>query len=89
VVAALLDDNIQDLAFVVHGAPEIHPLAADVADHLVEVPAWGRGRTLPLQVLCDQRPELDRPTANGLVADLDATLASISSTSRKLRVKRK
>ena len=41
-VATLLDQHVQDLAFVVHGPPEIHPLAADFHHHLVEMPATGR-----------------------------------------------
>src|SRR5207248_8550464 len=33
-VAAALDQHFEDLAFVVDGTPEIHPLAGDPNDHL-------------------------------------------------------
>jgi len=43
-VAALLDRHVQDLAFVVHGPPGIHPLAGDLQHHLVEMPSTGGPR---------------------------------------------
>jgi len=41
-VAALLDQHVQNLSFVVYGAPKEHPLAADFDDHFVQMPASGR-----------------------------------------------
>lgn len=40
-IATLLDRHVEDLAFVVDGAPEKHPLAADLHDHLIEAPMTG------------------------------------------------
>jgi Bacterial extracellular solute-binding proteins, family 5 Middle len=34
-VAATLDQHVEDLAFVVDGTPEVHPLAGDSNNHLV------------------------------------------------------
>jgi hypothetical protein len=69
-----LDHKVQDLAFVVDGAPQIHPPSADPADHLVEVPTRGRGRPTTSQTLGDQGTELDGPTPDRLVAYLDPAL---------------
>src|SRR6516164_9623022 len=43
-VAAALHQHVEDLAFVVDGTPEIHPLAGDADHHFVQVPsvAWAR-----------------------------------------------
>ena len=43
-VAPALDQHVEDLAFVVDGSPEVHLLAADPDDHLVEMPLRARGR---------------------------------------------
>jgi len=67
---------------VIHGTPEIHPLAPDPNDHLVEMPhgAWPRAPLAKLPGKC--RSELEDPAAHGLVGDIDAALATRSSTSR-------
>ncbi len=38
-VALSLHQNVEHFAFIVDGAPEIHALATDGDDHLVQVPA--------------------------------------------------
>jgi hypothetical protein len=35
------DQHVEDLAFMVGGTPEIHPLAGDPHHHLVQVPGAG------------------------------------------------
>ena len=40
-IALLLDDEVEHFTLVVNGAPEIHPLAADGADHFIEMPTRG------------------------------------------------
>jgi hypothetical protein len=62
-----LHHEVQHLAFVIDRSPEVHPPAADGADHLVQVPTRSRAGASLLQSLRDQRPELDRPAADGLV----------------------
>jgi hypothetical protein len=47
VVAPALNQHVKDLALVVDGAPQIHPLAGDPHHHLVEMPAIARPRTAP------------------------------------------
>ena len=46
-VAPALNQHVEDLAFVVDGTPQIHPLAGDPHHHLVEVPAIARPWTAP------------------------------------------
>jgi hypothetical protein len=45
-VASTLDQHVENLTLVIDGTPQIHPLAGDPHDHLVEVPAIARLRTL-------------------------------------------
>ena len=46
-VAAALHQHVEDLAFVVDGTPEIHPLAGDADHHFVQVPSVAWARTAP------------------------------------------
>ena len=71
-IPSSLNDEVENFAFVIDGAPQIHPSATDPADHFVKMPAWRRRRPAPLQPSSDQRSELDRPAADGLVADIHA-----------------
>jgi hypothetical protein len=73
-VPSSLDHKVEDLAFVVDGPPKVHPLAANPADHLIQVPARRRSWPTPPQAPGDQRPEFDGPAADRLVADLDPAL---------------
>jgi hypothetical protein len=41
-VAAALNQHVENLALVIDGAPQVHPLARDANDHLVEVPPVAR-----------------------------------------------
>jgi len=58
-VSPALDDEVQDLSLT------------DRTDDLIQMPARGRGGAKPLQPPCDLRPELDRPAANGLIANVN------------------
>jgi hypothetical protein len=59
-VAAALHQHVQDLAFVVNGTPEIHPLAGDADHHFVQVPlvAWARTRSPRLGALGSRLADL-------------------------------
>ena len=46
-VASTLNQHVEDLALVVDGTPQIHPLTSDPHHHLVEVPAIARPWTVP------------------------------------------
>ncbi|MFC3712914.1 hypothetical protein ACFOMD_10050 [Sphingoaurantiacus capsulatus] len=64
-----VEQDVEHLTLVVDALPEIHPLTADIADHLVE------GRRPPaLQLSGDLRPELGAPAADRLVGDVDTAL---------------
>lgn len=54
-VPSALDDEVQDFAFVVDGAPPIHALSADRTDHLVRMPSGRWSRPTTLQSLGNQR----------------------------------
>ena len=56
-VAPALNQHVEDLAFMVDGSPQIHPLAGDPDHHLVVVPAIARPRTAPAQPSRDLRSE--------------------------------
>jgi hypothetical protein len=46
-VAPPLNQYVEDLALVIDGTPQIHPLTGDPHYHLVEVPAIAQPRTQP------------------------------------------
>src|ERR1700732_3807061 len=73
-VSTALDQDLEDLALVVDGTPQIHVLARDPDDHFVEMPAITRSRTAPPQSSSDRRSEFEHPTANALVGDVEPTL---------------
>lgn len=73
-VPPLLDQNVEHLALVIDGPPQIHPSAADLHDDLIEMPAAGRRTAASAQVCRDQRAELDDPATDRLAADLDPAL---------------
>src|SRR6267142_3899234 len=57
-VSTTLDQDLEDLALVVDGTPEIHVPARDPDDHFVKMPAIARSRTAPPQAPSDRRPNL-------------------------------
>src|SRR4029077_10250952 len=73
-VSTTLDQDLEDLAFVIDGTPQIHVLARDPDDHFVEMPAIARSLTAPSQTRSDSRSEFEHPTANALVGEVEATL---------------
>src|SRR5437867_4489520 len=52
-VSMTLDQDLEDLTFVVDRMPQIHALAHDPDDHFVEMPAVARSRTAPPQTPSD------------------------------------
>ena len=73
-VSTTLDQDLEDLALMVDGTPQIHELAGDPDDHFVEMPAIARSRTAPSQAPSDRRSEFEPPTANAFVGEIEATL---------------
>lgn len=73
-VASSLDDQVQNLAFIIDGSPDVHAPTSDVRGHLVQMPSRRRLGSAALEVARDLGAELDRPAADRLVADLDPAL---------------
>src|SRR6202047_2118613 len=73
-VSTTLDQDLEDLAFVVDGTPQIHVLARDPDDYFVEMPTIARSRTASPQTPSDRRSEFEHPTANALVGEIEPTL---------------
>src|SRR5258707_1969197 len=73
-VSAALDQDLEDLAFMVDGTPQVHMLAGDPHDHFVEMPSVARSWAAPPQIASDHRSEFEHPTANALVGDVEPTL---------------
>src|ERR1700732_4185211 len=73
-VSTALDQDLEDLALVVDGTPQIHALARDPDDHFVEMPAIARSRTAPPQTPRDRPPEFAHPPPRELVGDVEPTL---------------
>jgi hypothetical protein len=46
-VASALNQHVEDLALVIDGTPQIHPLAGDPHHDLIEVPTIAWPRTAP------------------------------------------
>ncbi len=78
-IAPLAGKDLQDLAFVIHGAPQIVRLAADPDKHFIEMPSPLGMVSLPLNAsLADLRGEHGTkpvpPEPYRFVADIDAAL---------------
>src|ERR1700716_1468594 len=54
-VPSALNQDLEDLAFMIDGTPQIHVLACNPDDHFVEMPAIARSRTAPPQSPGDRR----------------------------------
>src|SRR5512136_1568645 len=73
-VSPRLNQDVQDLAFAVHGTPDVQLSAVDGDKHFVEMPLHVRPRSCLSQLACNDGAELQSPTADRLVGHVDATL---------------
>jgi hypothetical protein len=73
-VAAALNKNIEDLAFVIHGAPQIHPATGDPNHHFVEMPSVARAWAALPQPARDHRAKFEHPTPHCFIGDVEPTL---------------
>ncbi len=64
-VAALLDEDVEDLALAVDGPPHVHAFAVDAHDHLVEMPHAVSASPGAPDVGGDGRAELVGPATHG------------------------
>ena len=70
-----LNQDVQNLAFAVHGTPDIQLSAVDGDKHFIEMPPHVRPRSSSSQLARNDGAELQRPTADRLVGHVDTTLA--------------
>src|SRR6266446_6473287 len=73
-VSPALKQHVEDLAFMVDRAPEIHPPSGDPDHHLIEVPAIARPWTTLAKASRDHRSEFQYPTADALVGEVEPSL---------------
>ncbi len=78
-IPALRGKDLEDLTFVIHGAPKVVCRAVDPDEHLVQMPSPSRIASMllnsPLPDLRgEHRTEPVPPEPHGLMADVDATL---------------
>lgn len=73
-VAAFLYEDVQDLTFVINGAPHEYAFSVDADDHLIEMPDGTRARTRSPDIARNGFAELFGPAADRLVGDIDTPL---------------
>src|SRR5437764_14658130 len=71
-VAAALHQHIENLALVIDGAPQVHPLAGDANHHLIEVPPVARSWAAPSKPAGKPGPELQNPPPHRFIGNLQA-----------------
>ena len=72
--APALDEVVEHLAVVVDRPPDPVFPTTDLDDHFVEMPDCARPREAAAKITCNQAPELQKPTPDGLARNIDATL---------------
>ena len=70
-IAPALNQDVEHVPVLIHGAPKVMHLAADAQEHLVEEPFVARPWPAPLQRVGELPAEAQAPLADGLVADHD------------------
>ncbi len=73
-VSALLNQDVEYFAFTIHGAPQVHLLAADVYEYFVDVPDAERRVTAFADPAGIGLSEFQHPQTNRLIADVDPSL---------------
>jgi hypothetical protein len=86
-IATSLDQDIDHIAILIDGAPQILPPTGDLHEDLVKMPCVAEPRLPPASSGSVFRPELFTPAANGLIGHLDAALGQeildVSETQRE------
>ena len=73
-VSALLNQDVEYFAFTIHGAPQVHLLAADIHENFVDVPMIKDCRTAFADAAGVGLSEFQHPRTNRLVSDVDSSL---------------
>jgi hypothetical protein len=87
-ISTRLQQDIDDLAVLVNGPPEVPALAADRDERFVQMPGVADGAGATPETSGVGRAERLAPAPDRLVREGDAPLGERSSTSRKLRANR-
>ena len=74
VVAAALNEHVENLALMIDGAPQVHAFAGDPDHHLVEVPSIARSWPTAPQLSCDPGPEFQNTAPRGFIGNLQPSL---------------
>ena len=70
-----LDEDVDDVAILIDGTPEILPLALDRDEDLVQVPRVAETALSTLQAPSVLGTELDAPKSDRFIGNCDATLS--------------
>ncbi len=73
-VAAFLNQHVENGSLVIDGPPEVHALAPDFHDNLIQMPAARRASVLTPEVGGELGTERVGPLADRLVSDVDAAM---------------
>ena len=73
-IAPLLDENIDEIAILIDGTPQILPMAANRDEDLVEMPDIAEPPLVPLELRGVAWAELPTPLANRFVGDHNSAL---------------
>jgi hypothetical protein len=73
-VAPTLNQHIKHLTLMIDGAPQVHVLAGDPHDHLVEMPSIARPRAAAPQVTRDHGTEFQHPAPHCFVGHVEPAL---------------
>ena len=68
-IATRLDEDVDHVAVLVNGTPEIVLLTLDVYEEFIQVPRITQATLSPLEPTCLLRAELLTPLSDGLVGD--------------------
>jgi hypothetical protein len=72
--STLLNQNIKNLAFIVHYSPKPHPSPIDLHDNHIEVPATRWRIATPADIRSDQRTKMFDPAPVRFSADVNTAL---------------
>jgi len=73
-VAAALNQHVENLALMIDGAPQVHALAGNPDRHLIKVPSIARAWPTAPQVSGDPGPEFQNPAPHGFIRSLQPSL---------------
>jgi hypothetical protein len=73
-VSTLLNQDVENFAFTIHGAPQVHLLAADIHENFVDVPMIKGSRTAFTDPAGIGLSELQHPQTDRFIADVDSSL---------------